>query len=679
MDHSEAATDSRILGQLLAAQSTLSIFSERQRIGEFVHRAVEGIPGVSCCAVCISGGGRSQLQVEVSEQCTECKVLEGKFGSAPGSHCLASSLPGCLAMALQTQEHHFGYLVIKESDHELFEPYEPFANNLAVSVAVNLERQWHKERLEAANAELVEHREHLEELVLQRTTALQEKIEEQNRFFTLDLALLCIADMDGHFKRLNHAWEKTLGYSMDELIDRPFMDFVHPDDQESALRALEDQRQQKEIIGFVNRYRHKDGSYRWIEWRSSPMGNHVYALAMDITDRKQAEAERERLEERLRGSQKMEAIGRLAGGVAHDFNNLLSVILSYADFALEELEESDPIREDIVEIHTAGERAAALTSQLLAFSRKLVLKPTVINLNTVVADMESMVRRLLGEDIDIVVELAEDLGRVKADPGQIEQVIMNLAVNARDAMPLGGKLTVETQNMVLDQSYTREHPEVTPGQFVLLSVADTGSGMSAEAQERIFEPFYTTKQLGKGTGLGLATVYGIVKQSGGNILVYSEEGQGTAFKVYLPRVDAPVTSTDRSHEAVPTGGSETVLIVEDESAVRRLAERILRKGGYEVLAAANGGEALLLCEQHGTGVDMLLTDVVMPRMSGRELAGRLVEHCPELKVLYMSGYTDNAIVHHGVLDEGMSFISKPFSAAELAFKVRQILDGQPAP
>lgn len=387
----------------------------------------------------------------------------------------------------------------------------------------------------------------------------------------------------------------------------------------------------------------------------------------DVTEQRQTE-------EQLRLSQRLDAVGRLAGGVAHDFNNLLSVIISYAGFLIDELKEADPLRDDAIEIQKAGQRAAALTRQLLAFSRKQILEPVPLDVNKVITDFEKMLRRLLGEDIDIEVHLAEDLGTVFADPGQLEQVIMNLAVNARDAMPSGGKLTIETANVELDASYAAGHVAVKPGRYVMLSVADTGTGMDAETQSHIFEPFFTTKEKGKGTGLGLSTVYGIVKQSGGYISVYSEPGRGTTFKVYLPRVDVAVMSVMPKPVPSKVSGRETVLVVEDEEAVRKLAERILRSAGYNVLVAASGGDALLLCEEHGGAIDLLLTDVVMPQVSGRELAERLTGMCPKLKVLYMSGYTDNAIVHHGVLDAGMRFIGKPFAAAELTRKVREVLD-----
>jgi two-component system cell cycle sensor histidine kinase/response regulator CckA len=360
--------------------------------------------------------------------------------------------------------------------------------------------------------------------------------------------------------------------------------------------------------------------------------------------------------------------------VAHDFNNLLSVIVSYSGFAIGQLREGDPVREDIGEVHKAGQRAASLTRQLLAFSRKQVMQVEVMSLNQVVGGFESLLRRLLGEDIDIVVLLAEGLGSVKADPAQIEQVIMNLAVNARDAMPHGGKLTIETANVDLDAAYAGQHAAVEPGRFVMLSVTDTGCGMDAATKEHAFEPFFTTKEKGTSTGLGLATVYGIVKQSGGHVWVYSEPGRGTTFKVYLPRVDASATDTRRRAASSIASGDETVLVVEDEEAVRGLAARILRMAGYRVLSAASGADALALCAEHEGRIDLLLTDVVMPQMSGRELWERLSKLRPGLAVLYMSGYTDNAIVHHGVLDPGTYFVNKPFSAAELTQKVREALD-----
>jgi len=378
--------------------------------------------------------------------------------------------------------------------------------------------------------------------------------------------------------------------------------------------------------------------------------------------------------EQLALSQRIEAVGRLAGGVAHDFNNLLSVILTYAGFAIERLDPSDPVRADIQEVHDAGQRAAELTRQLLAFSRKQVLQPRPLNLNDRVAAMQSMLSRVLGEDIRIDVRTAADLGSVMADPGQLDQVLMNLAVNARDAMPNGGRLLLETANAELDAEYAAEHVVVEPGSYVMVAVTDTGHGMDAETRSRIFEPFFTTREEGKGTGLGLSTVYGIVKQSGGYIWVYSEIGVGTTFRVYLPRVDRPAVEHRVRRPVIIATGDETILVVEDEDAVRRAAERILRTAGYHVLSAANGDDALRLCEEHEGPIDLLLTDVVMPGLSGRDLSTRVQELKPGLKVMFTSGYTESAIVDHGVLEPGIAFIGKPFAATDLTRRVREVLD-----
>jgi two-component system, cell cycle sensor histidine kinase and response regulator CckA len=383
--------------------------------------------------------------------------------------------------------------------------------------------------------------------------------------------------------------------------------------------------------------------------------------------------ERRALEEQLRQSQKMEAVGRLAGGVAHDFNNLLTVIKGYSELLLDELKESESQREEVEEIRKAADRAAMLTRQLLAFSRQQVLAPKVLDMNSIVSEMDKLLRRLLGEDIGLFTSLEPALGRVKADPGQIEQVIMNLAVNARDAMPRGGKLTIETANAELDETYAHEHVGAKAGSFVMLAVSDNGQGMTEQVRERVFEPFFTTKEMGKGTGLGLSTVYGIVKQSDGYVWVYSEPGVGTSFKVYLPRVDAPIEAAAKKPTTTELNGTETVLLVEDEDGVRALVRQVLQKRGYTVLEARSGKDALLECERQQGKIDLLLTDVVLEQMSGRELAEKLSPLRPEMKVLYISGYTDDAIVHHGVLTAGKAFLQKPFTTEALARKIRSVL------
>ena len=399
------------------------------------------------------------------------------------------------------------------------------------------------------------------------------------------------------------------------------------------------------------------------------------SLQAEVNERKSAEAELERSEEQLRQSQKMEAIGQLAGGVAHDFNNLLTAISGHSELCLKRLAPSDPLHRHIEGIKRSGERAAALTRQLLAFSRKQILQPKIIDLNQIVVDMNKMLHRLIGEDIDLLMGLAADLGKVKADPNQIEQVLLNLSINARDAMPRGGRLTIETSNVSLSEQFSHDHVAVLPGQYVMLAVSDNGCGMDAETQAHIFEPFFTTKEVGKGTGLGLATVYGIVKQSEGTIWLYSEVGCGTTFKIYLPCVERPMKEVEEETDNFGLlQGTETVLLVEDEEVVREMATEILRDSGYQVLEAKHGHEALTLGRQHAGVIHLMLTDVVMPQMSGRQLAEQLTPLRREMKVLYMSGYTDDAIVHHGVLEEGTAFIGKPFTPSALARKVRELLD-----
>ena len=420
-----------------------------------------------------------------------------------------------------------------------------------------------------------------------------------------------------------------------------------------------------------------DQSKVWLEVRCVPLGQADdrgrYSVVVTFAD----VTERRHLEEQLRHSQKMEAIGRLAGGIAHDFNNLLTGILGYSEIVLQGLGENEPLRADVEEILGAGQRASALTAQLLAFSRQQMIQPEVVDVNSVVTHFEGLLRRTIGEDIDLVTSLEPQLGHVKADAGHIEQILMNLAVNARDAMAQGGHLTIETANLELSEAYAKQHLGVAPGSYVMLAMSDTGVGMDAKTQSRIFEPFFTTKDEGKGTGLGLSTVYGMVKQSDGEIWVYSEPGKGTTFKIYLPRVEETVAER-RAAPAPdePVRGLETVLLVEDDDLVRRFVVRTLRDEGYRVLVADGAEAALRICDEESQGIDLLVTDLILPGASGLEIATRVTELYPATKVLYISGYAEKAVLRNNNLEAPMEFLGKPFSAGSLSRKIRRVLDGE---
>jgi two-component system, cell cycle sensor histidine kinase and response regulator CckA len=522
-----------------------------------------------------------------------------------------------------------------------------------------------------------------------RTQRLAE-IERRLSSFTAHLpgiAYRAMNDASLTMKFVSPGCRELLGYAPEDLIDHKrvsYVDLIHPDDRTAAFAnsqagLAEGGRFQREY-----RVRTRDGDEK-VVWEqgagvfdSSGRLIAIEGIITDITARKKAEQDRENLERQMRATQRMEAVGRLAGGIAHDFNNLLTVVQSYANFLLEALPRGAAQISDVRVILDASERAARLTNQLLAFSRRQIQELQVVDLNEMVASLDKMLRRVIGENVQLIVDLDPDLGRVKADVSQIEQVLMNLALNARDAMPKGGRLTIETRNARLDSDYLtdKSEPGVSSGRYVMIAVTDTGIGMDPETQSRIFEPFFTTKSKDKGTGLGLSTVFGIIKQSGGYIWCYSEVGRGTTFKIYLPRTDAE-TSRDLKPVVAPEvfEGNAKILLVEDEALVRRAAARILRKHGYEVLEAPNGEEAWTLCVKHGESIDLLITDIVLPKMDGPELARRATKIHPDMRVLFTSGYAEGALVGEGVVgEEGSTFLSKPFTPESLLGKIQTALE-----
>ncbi len=482
------------------------------------------------------------------------------------------------------------------------------------------------------------------------------------------------ADRTGNIVLANAKTEAMFGFARSELLGQP-IEILLPEslrEKHTADRSnyAAHPRVRPMGIGLELSGRRKDGTEFPVEvslsYVQTDAGLFGMAFVTDITQRK-------RLEEQLMHAQKMEAVGRLAGGVAHDFNNMLTVISGYNQMILDHVSPLDPIRGYAEEILKASDRAAALTNQLLAFSRRQVVQPRVFDVNSVLLHTEKMLRRLIGEDVELDLSLYPDVGNIKADPGHLEQAIFNLSTNARDAMPNGGRLTIETAPVTLDDTYSKTHLGVEPGEYIMIAVTDTGHGMDMETKRRIFEPFFTTKERGKGTGLGLATVYGIVKQAGGDIWVYSEIGKGTTFKLYFPKVSDAADASGDGPETVLGQGHETILVVEDEQGVRELTSRILKQLGYNVLVAASGPEALQTAAEYPGEISLLLTDVVMPNMSGTQLSQELRRVRPGVKVVYVSGYTENTVNHHGVVEPGVSFLAKPFSRDSLARKLREIL------
>src|SRR5437588_7777056 len=481
---------------------------------------------------------------------------------------------------------------------------------------------------------------------------------------------------EGRFLSVNAAVVRILGYdAAADVLGLHMARDVYADAAERQRLVERDSYSARQYDNVEATWKRRDGRLLTVQLSVRAVRDaagrveYYETFVRDVTDQR-------RLQQQVLQSQKLEAVGRLAGGIAHDFNNLLTVITSYSDLLLEDLSPGDPKRDDLEQVRKAADGAAALTRQLLAFSRQQVVEPRVVSLNTVVEGLQKILRRVIGEDIELATTLAPDLGAVRADVGQLEQVLMNLAVNARDAMPTGGRLTIETANVEHDPDYARDQEAAAVRRFAMLAVSDTGCGMDEATKARVFEPFLTTKEPGKGPGLRPATVYGIVNQAGGFIWVYSEPGHGTSFKIYLPQVDAPAEDLASAGSTRAPGGTETVLLVEDAAAVRAVAKQVLERLGYTVLEAPNGQAALHLAQQHRGEIHMLLTDVVMPRVSGRELAEQLARVRPDTRVLYASGYTDDSVVRHGILESGTAYLQKPFSPESLARKVRDVLDGR---
>ena len=568
---------------------------------------------------------------------------------------VGTASPTWLGVPLKTPRETIGVLVVQhyEDGNAYTERDLGFLASVGAQIAVAIERKRAEEELRAAETKF-------RTLVEQLPT----------------ITYIAEFGAAGQWSYVSPQIESLLGFSPTEWMADPkaWMKQLHADDRNRVLG--DEERSQHSGESFCSEYRllTRDGRVLWCRDEATVMRNQagertfMLGVIYDITERRQ-------LEGQLRQAQKMEAVGRLAGGVAHDFNNLLMVISGNIEMILKRIGPGEPLRKNAEQVSKASEKAASLTHQLLAFSRKQVLQPEVLDLNAVVGDMGKMLRHLISENIELNIVSGESLGPVKADQGQVEQVIMNLVINARDAMPEGGKLTIETAKIILDESYARRHAGVQPGKYVMIAVSDTGMGMDAETQAHIFEPFFTTKELGKGTGLGLATVYGVVKQSGGWTWVYSEPGRGTTFKIYLPQVEEAVSSIARSKAdgALPLG-AETILLVEDQDGIREITSEFLRSSGYTVLEARDGTEALQVTEQHQGKIDLLVTDVVMPKMGGPELADRLAAFRPSIKVVYMSGYAEYARDNNRLANRDKVSLQKPFALDTLARKVREVLD-----
>ena len=601
-------------------------------------------------------------------------------GANPGGDPARLDLPAghpaidaFLAAPLSSPTQVYGWLCLVQNDGRSFtDDDEQMLTALAGTVGRIYENgalvAIARKRSEDLEREIVERR--------QVELALRHARDRAQRYLDAADVILLALDLDGRITQINRKGCDLVGWPECDLLGRDWIETCVPARARDAVR----QRITNGDLSIVeNPILTRSGGERLIEWRNTVLRDEAgvaagtFSSGADVTERHQAVEALRVLAEQYQQAQKMEAVGQLAGGVAHDFNNLLTVILGYCELLLVNLDPADARQPDIEEIQRAGERAAGLTRQLLAFSRKQIIQPTLLDLNVVIAEMRVMLQRLIGEDVKVLLGLWPDLPLVKADRGQVEQIVMNLAVNARDAMPRGGTLTIETAHIELDEPYAKVHLGVTAGSYTALTVSDTGTGMTPEIKARLFEPFFTTKEPGHGTGLGLATVHGIVTQSGGSVSVDSEPGKGTSIRVYFPRAEGvAVAIAAPPVSVIPARTGQTVLVVEDEDGLRQLTRRLLQGQGYVVLTAANAAEAMALVDAHAS-IDLLLTDVVMPGASGAELTKQAVERRPALRVIYMSGYTEETIVHRGVLKPGIAFLHKPFTSDTLGRKIREAL------
>ncbi len=677
--------DARVLGQILAAQNLLFILQGDERIASFFAEALGGVPGAEWHAVCL--GGHVAPRERATGACAGCAVGPGDehWAGPPGSgpSCSLAETSSSRSIRIGTSDRTFGFFVFRPDDSGALDAYWPFCENLAGYLALSLENRSQKHLLEASRDELERRVDARTRELMMANEALRESEERYRRITeTVTDYVFRVTVLDGRSIATTHGpgCVAVTGYAPEEFARDPdlWITMVVPDDRWAVLEESYAVLAGRRVVPLEHRIARKDGATRWVRNtlvpQAGPDGSLVAydGLIQDITERRV-------LQEQLLQAQKMESIGRLAGGVAHDFNNLLTAVLGNAVMADQDLPEGfpadHPVRKDIEEVLAAGERAASLTRQLLAFASKQRIEPVRLDVSAVVADSLKMLRRLLGEDIEIVTRLEPLPVWVEADPGQIQQLLVNLAVNARDAMPDGGRLTIETADETVDEAEAARSPGLSPWRYVRLTVSDTGVGMSEEVQARLFEPFYTTKERGKGTGLGLAICHGVVKQMGGQIRVTSEPGEGSVFDVMLPQVEGVPPPLQVVLASPTPSGTETILVVEDEPAVRRLAVLSLQARGYTVLEARSGVEALDLVAGLSIPLDALVSDVVMPGLSGPQLAERLRRQFPSMRLLLMSGHVEASVLPDLEVS-GVPFMPKPFTPERLARRLREVLDSE---